>query len=109
MDNRSKTRFRISPTVMCEDLNEKKPFHTVIRDMSHGGIKLTTEDFIETGHDIQFDINLVEKRVRGVGKVRWCDKLEHNGRYNVGIEFSEIDDGDKDSLEDFINKIVMFS
>lgn len=109
MENRTKTRFRLPHTVICEDLEEHKPFYTVVKDLSQGGVNLVCDESMQIDHTVKLDINLVQNRIQGQGQVRWCTKNEDRGRYNVGIQFTELDNESKDSLSSFIEGIAIFS
>jgi len=108
-ENRKRPRFRIANTVRCEDLIDNRPFYTVIRDISSGGIKLTSEDFIGIDRQVRVKINLVDASVEGLGKVVWCNQQPYSNRFQIGIEFTDINSTGQKVLENFIGTIESLS
>ncbi|MDD5070500.1 MAG: PilZ domain-containing protein [Candidatus Omnitrophica bacterium] len=107
-EKREHTRVGISFPVECDFLTKNCYFYTVSKDMSSGGVKIVTDDFIPMGNSLKLNINLIEKVVRLKAKVAWCNKERANDRYSVGLQFSEISDTNKRSIDQFLNQIYNY-
>ncbi|MDP3142968.1 MAG: PilZ domain-containing protein [Candidatus Omnitrophota bacterium] len=67
---------------------------TVCRDISEGGIRFLTEDFVPIGTSIVLEVNLgvLPKVINAVADVVWSQKMAHSDRYQVGLKFCEMDE-----------------
>ena len=58
------------------------------RDLSEGGIQITSNDFVPLGSELVLQIQLAtEKAVECVGRVVWVRGLPLMDRYQAGLEF----------------------
>lgn len=105
-EKRKKQRVRISFPVRCEPLKTHKSFYTVFRDISEGGVKLITEDFMSINTFLKCEINLVEELIRAKGKVVWSSPQPYSDRYYTGIEFTEIEPKSQERLSKFISYVT---
>ena len=105
-EKRKFERVRISFPVRCEGLQSHKPFYTVFKDISEGGLKLISEEFLAVNKFVKFEINLINNLVRGKGKIVWCNPQAYTDRYWVGLEFTEIGTGAQKTLSDFLSNIT---
>jgi c-di-GMP-binding flagellar brake protein YcgR len=84
----------------------KSYFYTVSKDLSAGGVKILTNEFIPKGNLLKVNINLIDDIVDLRAKVAWCNKDgRYNERYSTGLEFTEINALSKKTLTKFLNKI----
>ena len=104
-EKRAFPRVRISFPVRCEDLASHKPFYTVFKDISEGGIKLISEDFMPINKSFKFEINLINNLVKGRGRIVWCNSQPFSERYLAGIQFIDIEPNAKDRLSKFLSNI----
>lgn len=74
----------------------------ISRDISCGGLRLTSEQFIPTSTLIMLEINVLNRILRPVGKVAWSMPLAHSNRNQTGIEFVEFNPVEQNYLKDFI-------
>ena len=49
----------------------------------------------------------LSKIINPVGRVVWSQSLSHSDRYQMGIEFIEINPQDKNYLSDYINMRIL--
>jgi len=104
-EKRVHPRIKISFPVRCEDLASHRPFYTVFKDISEGGIKLICEDFLAINKFLKFEINLINNLIRGRGKIVWCNSQPFSERYLVGIQFTEMDARAQNILSKFLSNI----
>jgi hypothetical protein len=79
-------------------------FNNVVSDdISSGGLRFVTDNFIPPGTLLMLEINLLSQMLRPLGKTIWSQPIPHSDRYSTGIEFQELGLKEKDYLKDFIN------
>ena len=76
---------------------------SLTRDISISGMRFTTQDYIKPTTDISVEINLLSKIISSIGRVKWSQSLPHSNRYQIGLEFIEIEPGNRFFLSDYIN------
>ena len=104
-NKRKHPRIKISFPVRCERLESHRSFYTVFKDISRGGIKLISEEFIGINKAVKFEINLINELIRGKGRIAWCNPQAYSERYMVGVEFTEMDTRTQKNLAAFISNI----
>jgi hypothetical protein len=75
----------------------------ISKDISCGGLRLTSEEYIPTSTLLMLEINVLNRVLRPVGRVAWSMPLAHSNRNQTGIEFVEFDNVEKNYLKDFID------
>jgi len=103
MESRGSSRFWAPHTVRCEDKKSNNPFYTVIKDVSEGGIRMVAETQLAIDTELDIDINLINDRVRGTGKVKWCSEKAENGRFCVGVQFADLNEEQLAKLHSFLH------
>ncbi len=79
---------------------------SVAFDLSVGGIRLRTEDFLPVNSRVSIRFSCSDNRVVNLnGRVAWVQKVPHSDIYQAGLEFdeSEQDLFSRAMLSDFIN------
>jgi c-di-GMP-binding flagellar brake protein YcgR len=106
MENRRiAPRANVSFPVECTSLTHKGYFYTVSKDLSMGGIKILTNDFLPKDDVVKVNINLIDRIVNLKAKVMWCNKERVSDRYSAGLRFTEVNNINKASLSQFLGKI----
>ena len=77
--------------------------NAVCSDISCGGLKFTGERFIPTSTPVMFEINVLNRILKPIGRVAWSTAIPHSDRNQLGIEFVEFNMLEKNYLRDFIN------
>ena len=75
----------------------------ISKDISCGGLRFTADKFIPTATPVMFEINVLNRVLRPIGKVAWSMPLAHSDRNQMGIEFVEFNMLEKNYLKDFVN------
>lgn len=84
----------------------------ITKNISEGGICLIVYDKVEVGHALRLKIELpTKKTIESVGKIVWVKEFEIVGkpnemRYDIGIEFSEIEPRDRNEIKSFISALL---
>lgn len=98
-------RANVSFPVECSALPRRSYFYTVSKDLSMGGVKILTNEFLPKENCVKVNINLIDKVVGVKAKVIWCNKERISERYCAGLEFLEINKSNQDALLQFLSKI----
>ena len=101
-ERRKEPRSVISFPVACDFLPRRSYFYTVCKDLSYGGIRIITNNFIPRGHLLKINLNLIDKIIDVKAKVMWCNKERFADRYHAGLRFIEVEDTDKTYLKGFV-------
>lgn len=58
-------------------------------DLSMGGMRLVTHQFLDVGTDlvVSLDLSSVNKCAQLLGRVKWVEKRQGAGLYDLGIQF----------------------
>ena len=103
MDNKRKEpRTLVSFPVACGLLPQRNYFYTVCKDLSSGGIRLISDDFMPRGNFLRINLNLIDRVIDLRAKVVWCNKQRYADRYYVGLEFTEVNKTNKTYLKGFL-------
>ena len=104
-ERRETQRVDVSFPVECNLLTQRNYFYTVSKDLSLGGAKILSNDFLARGNNIKMNINLIDSVVMLKAKVSWCNKDRASDRYLCGVEFTEVNANNKNELCQFLNTI----
>lgn len=78
-------------------------FDTVTKDISGGGVRLEIPHAYELGTELELHLKLPAARIVAVGKVVRCLQLEAPKKgYNIGIQFTIIEERDRDRIIKYI-------
>lgn len=101
-DKRKNLRSLISFPIECSILPSKEYFYTVTKDLSVGGVRILSDDFLSKNNCLKLNINLIDKVLGVKAKVVWCNKERVSDRYSAGLEFVEMPEENKT----YLNSIV---
>jgi hypothetical protein len=89
---------------MRYQLRGKPEFGNAIsNDISCGGLKFTSNNFIPTLTALMLEINVLNRVLRPIGRVAWSSSVAYSNRSHVGVEFIEFNPLEKNYLKEFIN------
>lgn len=72
-------------------------------NLSLSGTRLNADRFFPMGLNLNLELNILSNIINSVGRVVWSQPLTHSNRYQMGIEFIELNSKDKNYLSDYIN------
>lgn len=80
---------------------------TLTKDLSTGGVRFITDEFLAFTARMVVDINLPlpERPVSVLSKVAWIKKLPVDDTYEIGNQFLEISKDDKNRLSSYLNRL----
>jgi c-di-GMP-binding flagellar brake protein YcgR len=106
MDERRKyPRIEISFPIECETCPDKYYFYTVTKDLSLGGAKILTENFLPKDYLMKIKINFIDKMMQVQAKVAWCNQMRVCDRYCVGLEFLNLNSQQQKDISYFLSQI----
>lgn len=78
------------------------------QDISSGGIRMNSNEFIAVGSTIvvQVKLDLRGKQYSLPGKVKWVRYLPHSDNYQLGVEFLDGSRFEKGQIEQYVVKKV---
>lgn len=77
---------------------------TCCRDISEGGVRILTEEFIPLGTTMKLEIILKNalKCIDAIAEVVWLQRMLHSERYQMGLRFREIADAYRNDVHEFV-------
>ena len=102
---REAERVKISFPVECSLPSSRNYFYTVSKDLSKGGVKIVSDNFIARGNVIKVNINLIDQVLTFNGKVAWCNKERVSERYITGLQFVDTPKASESNLSRFLNRV----
>jgi len=101
-EKRRNSRSPISFPIECSVIPGKEYFYTVTKDLSVGGARILSDEFLSKNNCLKLNINLIDKVLGIKAKVVWCNKERASDRYYAGLEFVEIPEENKNYLSSII-------
>ena len=103
INNRKYPRLSLAVPLRYKIRGQTQFGSSVTRDISTGGVRFTSESYIKPATDISLEIGILSKVINSIGKVKWSQSLPHSNRYQIGLEFIELETLNKNFLSDYIN------
>ena len=72
------------------------------QDISLFGARLNSDRFFPRGLNLSIELNILSKVIKPIARVVWSQSLPRTDRYQMGIEFIEVNAQDKNYLSDYI-------
>jgi c-di-GMP-binding flagellar brake protein YcgR len=104
-NRRDSERIKISFPVECNVPAGKNYFYTVCKDLSQGGLKILSNNFLAKGNILKLNINLIDNVINLKAKVAWCSKERASERFMTGLKFVEVNKESQGALTRFLNRI----
>jgi hypothetical protein len=97
-------RFKIAKS---EDVKVDLPREYEVKRVSLSGMLIETQYPLELDSYQGIELFLNEEVMHFTGRVAYCETIgtDEVSRYDIGIEFIEISDGDRQSLKDFLDTL----
>ncbi len=104
-ERRKYPRIDVSFPVECNILAQKIYFYTISKDLSLGGIKVLSDDFIPKDNVVRVRVNLIDEIVSLKARVAWCNRKRVSEKYLMGLEFVEISQENQKNIFRFLHKM----
>lgn len=104
-ERRKYPRYNISFPIECKRVNLPNYFYTVTKDLSLGGARVLSDDFLPKDEPFRVTLNLVKKVFNVKAKVAWCNQERYSDRYSAGLEFIDMPDSGKKLYSDFLEEV----
>jgi len=106
-EHRKFPRIGVSFPVECKNLHSQDFFYTVSKDLSLGGVRILSDNFLAKNCDMKVDINLIDRILSLKAKVAWCSAERRSERYAAGLIFTDVTESAKRGLFRFLNKVAI--
>lgn len=111
-NRRKAPRVNFKRAINYSSLGDNKEFNGVTKDISEGGLRLISFEYVPENKNLSIEVQLDDDIVKTAGIVVWVKELPYSGRYEIGLEFKPTKkDENYDSIEetrsivsDYINK-----
>jgi c-di-GMP-binding flagellar brake protein YcgR len=97
-ERRQNARAYVSFPVECNVLPGKGYFYTVSKDLSLGGARILSNEFLTKDNQLLLNINFIDNVMDVKAKVIWCNKERTSDRYYAGVKFIEVPEESKKYL-----------
>lgn len=83
------------------------PMGSLTKDISEGGIRFKTNEFISLACRLVVEITLptIQRPIKAISKVAWIRKTSSGDEYELGNQFLEISKEDRALITDYVNRI----
>lgn len=83
------------------------PMGSLTKDISEGGIRFKTNEFISLACRLVVEITLptVQKPIKAISKVAWIRRLSSGEQYELGNQFLEISKEDRSFITDYVGRL----
>jgi len=105
-ERRKSPRINVSFPIECRTGPSRNYFYTVSKDLSAGGTRILSNDFLVKNDELKLNINLIDRVLNITARVSWCAKERTAQRYATGLEFLALNETDKKTLVKFIDTII---
>lgn len=72
-------------------------------DISRGGMSFINDYFIAPATTLMLEVNLLAQVLSPIGRIAWSSPLPHSDRYRIGVEFTDLDQRQKNYLDDYVD------
>lgn len=102
-ERRKAPRLRKSLPLHYELVNQQKYGDGLTQDISEGGLRLISEEFIPRASQMSLKINLTPHNLIEVsGQVRWAGRISHSYRYEVGLAFADVSNDTRRNISEYV-------
>lgn len=102
-EKRDFSRIKLHSPLRYQIRGRHEFYNTISDNISVGGIGFVNNKFIAPLTPLMLEINVLSRILRPIGRVAWSHPLPHSNRYRLGMEFLELNPGEKNYLKDFID------
>lgn len=83
------------------------PTGSLTKDISEGGIRFKTNEFISLACRLVVEITLptIQRPVKAISKVAWIRKTSSDNQYELGNQFLEISKEDRAAITDYVSRL----
>jgi hypothetical protein len=89
--------FTVAYRLHATGSSEGAPQLARTRSLGLGGLMFERDHPLERGTSVRLELAVGECTVRAVGVVVYADR-RHGGGWQIGVQFTEISEGDRDAL-----------
>ena len=103
-EKRRDFRIKENLPIRYESTPRGKYGNALTEDISEGGVRLTLDEFIPKLSKMLLMINLTPNRLVELNaEVRWAERVSHSYRYEVGLEFQDVNPDTRRSISEYVS------
>ena len=104
---RLKVYHLVKYRLLSEENKQTAPVVATIKDIGGGGVCLRTDEYLPVASLLELSINFPHSStpISVLAKVAWIKSVRRTSRYEAGIQFVEISDPLRHSIEDHIKYV----
>jgi len=97
-------RFKVATP---QDTKIDYPYKYEVKKMSLSGMLVETEYALDLNSNYDIELFLADNVLNVIGRIAYCEKIDSDDgtKYNIGIEFAEVSDNDRGTLQEFLNTL----
>ena len=103
VDRRHFPRLRYRAALRYQVRGKPEYSNVLCENISSGGIGISNDRFIAPSTLLELELSLYKRMLTSIGKVAWASAAPHSDRYNMGVQFIEIEPADQRFLDDYIS------
>ena len=103
LEKRRFPRITLKSPLRCQIRGEKEAANIVSSDIGLGGLSCINERFVSPNTFINLELKILNRVINPIGRVVRSNPVPFSDKYQMGIEFLEIDFQQKKLLSDYIN------
>lgn len=103
-EKRKHSRFNTGVPMQYRYLT--KVSNALSRDIGRGGVCFTATDFIPVNTLLFVALLPKDEPLRASGKIVWVQKVPYGERYNIGLQFTEINDYNKERIVNLESRLL---
>ncbi len=109
MDKRQHPRARCeidSSFKNLDRLSASSTAETMVQDISEGGIRFYTNEFIPIHHKLLFKIHIPgQKSIEALAQPAWIKEVPRVSQYDIGAKFLSLSDEDREIIRQFTTSL----
>lgn len=110
-EKRQFPRLNVHIPLRCQYKSFSKFNFTLMRDISEGGLKFVSEEFIPPKTDLvlEFKLSPEAEMIKAVAEIVWIQQIRGSDWYRIGIQFLNINPERKKEIARYVETELKFS
>jgi hypothetical protein len=102
-EKRRFTRVKLANALRLQIRGRTGCDNAVSENISEGGLAFVNDRFIPRSTPLMLEFNLLSRYLSPIARVSWASPVPHSDKYHLGVEFMEVEPGEKSFLSDYVN------
>jgi hypothetical protein len=102
-DKRQSPRIKLQEPLSYQIRGLPGSSNVLSENMSSSGMGFVDDHFLAPNTTLQLQIKILSRVLNLFGKIAWSQPYPHSDKYHSGVQFVELDFGQKEYISDFVN------